>query len=135
MNSLKWNDEFETGIEKIDNQHKELFRRTQMAIDSLLKDDEEGIRDVLMFLNDYIVEHFNDEEEFQKEISYPKYDEHKAKHENLVHKVKELIEEFKKSKDKSVVSITINTFLVDWLINHISQEDKGIANYYKNLTK
>lgn len=134
MNNLKWNDDYKIGIERIDNQHKELFRRTNLAIESLLNDDENGIRDVLIFLSDYIVEHFEDEEEFQKEIYYPEYSDHKEKHRELEEKVKGLIEEFMESEDKSVVSITVNTFLVDWLINHISQEDRKIGNYYKNLT-
>lgn len=134
MNNLKWNDEYKIGIENIDEQHKEIFRRTSLAMESLMKDQEDGIRKVLEFLKAYVIDHFQAEEKFQISIDYPEKEKHAELHREFVDTVMSMIDEFDKSKDKKVASITVNTVLIDWLINHICVEDLKIAKYYKNLT-
>jgi hemerythrin-like metal-binding protein len=66
---MLWNKSLETGIAKIDNQHKELFRQIDILMDVKNTD---RIKETLNFLSDYIVMHFKDEEKLQADSKYPK---------------------------------------------------------------
>ena len=69
---INWDLTLDIGIDSIDNQHKELFNR----LDQLLSSIDEGrsndeVIKTLDFLEEYVVKHFNEEEEIQNKINYP----------------------------------------------------------------
>jgi hemerythrin len=71
--AVAWTEELATGIEVIDDQHKELFRR----IDGLLEackagKGREAVAGVLAFLENYVVEHFAAEEKIPRQF-IPEY--------------------------------------------------------------
>jgi len=121
-----------TGVEKIDEQHKELINR----IDLVRQAGKNGtsakeIIPTLMFIQKYVSKHFADEEELQLSCGYPKYNEHKAAHISFSKKVETL---FDKCNDEGVNLITIletNKILYNWLVTHIHKVDMEFAQYYK----
>ena len=52
-----WNAGLETGIPKIDEQHKELFRQIETLMD---KTNSDRLQETIDFLGNYVVKHFND---------------------------------------------------------------------------
>ena len=59
----RWDDELSLGLEEIDNQHRELFRRMETLLEACVagKAAEEVIG-MLAFLDDYVAVHFRTEE-------------------------------------------------------------------------
>ena len=68
---MMWKESYRLGVDRIDNQHIELFRMTEKLIEDIAADaPAEVYRESLNFLKDYVIYHFRDEEEYQKSISY-----------------------------------------------------------------
>lgn len=66
---MMWKDKYRIGVELIDTQHQELFKRVSDFLQSVQEkgDWEEktaAVRETLEFMQNYVVEHFNDEEEY-----------------------------------------------------------------------
>lgn len=126
---IKWKDEYNTGVEMIDNQHKELFKIANEAYD-LLKNDfctdkYDKIVDILERLKEYTVYHFDSEEEYMEKIHYNKYFTQKKEHAYFVDKFKEI--DFNKidvNQDKYILEIL--DFIVTWISKHIISKDKFI---------
>ena len=73
--------DMETGVEKIDSQHRELINRINslVAIGEKAASKEETQK-TIDYLGEYIVRHFSDEQEIHLKSKYPKYEEHKKMH-------------------------------------------------------
>ena len=71
---MEWSNNLATGVPEIDNQHKEIINRVNSlsAACSEGKGKEEVLR-VLLFLEEYIKEHFAAEERLQLRHAYPDY--------------------------------------------------------------
>jgi hemerythrin len=75
---MLWKDTYELGVPVIDAQHKELFKRVDSFLQVLRSEDSwdakiPKINETLAFMKGYVVEHFRDEEEYQRSINYPGY--------------------------------------------------------------
>jgi hemerythrin len=129
---MLWSKSFETGIEKIDEQHKELFNRIDALMDQGNKD---RIKETIEFLGSYIVTHFNDEQKMQAESKYPKAVTHKGYHDAYVVSFRQLKDQFLKEGHTLATSQAINKNVIGWLKEHIMIHDKEFATYYKSLKK
>ena len=82
--AYNWDKSLETGNFTIDEQHKSIIK----AINDLLEACSQGkgrveVEKTLIFLKDYVVKHFNDEEKLQIKSNYPGYKEHKEIHDSF----------------------------------------------------
>jgi hemerythrin-like metal-binding protein len=129
--ALKWNEKLTTGIEKIDNQHKELFARINNLLDACAqRRGKETINEVMRFLEDYIVVHFGTEEEFMLKYDYPEYHSHKAQHAKFTSEFSELKRRLKSGRSSTVV-VPTNRLLIDWWINHINKVNKELGAFLR----
>lgn len=125
-----WDDKYLVGIDKIDEQHKELFRIAGQAFD-LLKNDfyldkYDRVIEIIEELKAYAVHHFETEEAYMLEIGYKKYFSHKTIHDDFVEKVKKVdLEAMDDNQEEYLLSII--TFVVDWIEQHILGTDKLIV--------
>lgn len=89
----EFTDDLITGNELIDSQHEELIGRINKLLDSC-EAGEGKISAIKMldYLAKYTDTHFGDEEALQKEVCYPDYDKHHAKHEEFKQTIQELNE-------------------------------------------
>ena len=130
---VKWKESFETGHEKIDEQHKELFRLASDLIEACEEGtDLEAVGRTLGFLASYTVSHFVDEETLMTQNNYDGYRKHKKKHEDFTQTVTELIERYRKSGSTSELSHEVNSIIVRWLITHISMVDRKLADFVRS---
>lgn len=128
--TVTWNKELEIGVEEIDSQHKELFRRCAGLLDACTHGKgKEDIETVFQFLSDYVQTHFADEERLQKQNGYPKYALHHLYHERFIFELAELEEQFRMKGASVSLILQINRKLVDWLIDHIGGMDKEFGTY------
>ena len=125
-----WNDTLETGLSKIDEQHKELFRQVAILLD---KTTAGRIPETLRFLGDYVIQHFIDEQGLQASVNYPKAEEHKKLHAAFTARFGELKKKYEDSGgDLKFEAVTeINRVAVAWLKEHIMIHDREFATYYK----
>ncbi len=128
---MLWSKSLETGIPKIDEQHKELFRQVDILMD---RGNESRIPQTLEFLAKYVVKHFTDEQVMHTASKYPKALAHKQLHVAFVKKFKELKTRYEAEKSggsKFQLITEINSVVIGWLKDHIMVQDKDFANYYK----
>ncbi len=133
---MLWKDNYELGVPRIDEQHKELFRRVESFYQVLRSSDpwEEKVlkvNETLEFMKGYVVEHFRDEEEYQQSIHYPGYEDHKKLHIGMVDYVLEFTKQYEQSNNSELLMQQFGGRLLAWLINHVAAEDQRIADYAK----
>lgn len=120
----------------IDREHEELFSKINALMDACSQGKGRAeIENTLKFLNEYIVKHFSDEEQLQRQVRYPFYTQHKQYHETYKKTVAEIIAEFQKSGATIALVAKANTAIAGWLVNHIKQEDKKLAAFIRDSQK
>jgi hemerythrin len=128
--------DMETGIAKIDEQHRELITRLNAAITMGSKAiSKEETQKTLDFLEKYVIKHFGEEEVLQMGSRYPKYDWHKGQHKAYVAEIKKMEKEFAEHGPSAKFTVALNTSLVNWLVRHIKIDDAEFARHYKAQTK
>jgi len=133
QDSVVWDDIFALGFAPIDDQHKKLV----LMINELFSACKEGIIEADMaFMEtakktvEYTETHFADEEDYMREVNYPRFDAHKQQHEDFVAKLRETIEDFETGNTEP---IELARFLKKWLLNHIAVTDKQYMPYLAKL--
>lgn len=125
-------DEYLTGIEFIDNEHRRLFEIAeetyQLKNEEFIPDKYDQIRSLLNELKDYTAMHFSHEEEYMQSIGYKKLFTQKIQHEAFINWLEEqeldsIDEEY---EDQDAVIDKILKYLTDWLVSHILETDKQI---------
>jgi hemerythrin-like metal-binding protein len=127
---IPWAFEFETGFEKIDEQHKKLVgmvNHLHRAMKMKLGSKEAG--KILDELAEYTVYHFSHEEKLFEEHDYPDIGEHKKSHKDLVNQVAKFQEDFQSGN--ASLSMDLMDFLIDWLKNHILKTDMSYVSFLK----
>lgn len=129
-----WKEQYALGVSLIDRQHKELFERVEAFMKALRaatprEDKVQLINETLEFMQGYVVEHFRDEEDYQRKIEYPGYAEHKRTHDEMVRFVSQVAQEYKSSGCNEQLIQQFGGKLLAWLINHVASDDRRIATY------
>ena len=125
--------DLEVGVLEIDEQHKELINR----LNSLLSmgqgaDSREETQKTLDLLEEYIVKHFTDEEELQKQNKYPEYESHKKMHQLYIGEFQKLKKEFATSGHSLKFTMDLNNSLINWIVKHIKSADVELGKFLKN---
>lgn len=133
---ILWRDELSVGVEQIDAQHKELLQQFDQLLSACRQGKgSEEVLHLLDFLDEYVVTHFHDEEQLQKQSGFPDFDEHHREHQAFVGKLEEL--KNRMHNDGSVLLdhvLDANKMLLDWLIRHISVRDRAVGKHLKDLS-
>lgn len=125
MEAVEWKQTYNTGIEEVDNQHKQLVEfLNQLGSAITLKNDSE-IKVVIQGLGDYTMSHFAFEEALMAEAKYAYAGPHKHIHESLIKKVVEFGEKLENGED---IADDFYGFLKRWLVNHIQRDDAAYVS-------
>lgn len=128
-NPCEFTDEYLTGIELVDAEHRELFRIVDKA-NQLVKNFDslsgyDSIMQILNELKEYTKEHFADEEEYMEGIQYEGLSAQKRAHEAFVDKLENIsLDQIDANPQENLQELL--EFLLGWLINHILYTDKKI---------
>lgn len=131
---MMWKEKYRLGVDHIDAQHEELFRRVSEFFLALRQEGEwedklPKVKETLEFMQQYVITHFADEEAYQKEIGYPGYEKHRQIHEDFKQEVRAFAKRF---EEEGFIEDTVQQFggkLMAWLINHVAASDQQIADY------
>lgn len=134
-NTFVWDQDFITGIELVDEQHRalvELFNRLSAAITHGQATDDTAADAVLDELADYARQHFADEEKLMSDAGlFPTYREaHVARHEQFIVQVATLRAAHRGRAGRPTAIVE---FLVAWLGYHILGEDQAMARQISRM--
>ena len=130
MFRVKWDDNLATGVDEIDEQHKEIFARFNALLEACDKGrSRELLADILEFMSTYVLQHFADEERLQQSVDYPDFPAHKSVHEELSGRFVQL--KLKFAAHGATVQLVIQTskLLSELLFEHIHLHDKALAEF------
>ncbi len=124
-----WNENFNTGIPKIDEQHKVLVRLlNQLANHIAFKSDLPALTLIFDELANYAVYHFQTEEDIWHEYlpEDPMESSHKAVHDSFISSVVGLREKENSCSESEMIEEVLG-FLTRWLASHILENDRYLA--------
>lgn len=124
-------DKYLTGIEAIDNQHRQLFEIIASMHDALEAskkgfDKYDFIVETLAELKEYTEIHFADEEEYMESINYRDLDAQKKAHRSFVERISK-IELYELDDNQEEYLEKLTDYLITWLSQHILKMDSKIA--------
>jgi len=125
-----WNTRYDTGIQVIDEQHRELFG----IVERLRRSVQEGAERALVesLLGDLVIcteRHFATEEAYMGRFHYPDLVQHVAEHASMLSSLHELFAKFQESHQ--AMALMVPTFMEGWLKHHISDGDFGFVTFLK----
>ena len=130
MAFFDWKDEYSVGIEKLDEQHKQLVSYLNDLYGAMKAGrGTEVLDEVLTGMVAYTKTHFSTEESLMKLYKFPGYDLHKEKHESMTRAVLKLYDKFKTENTSNILEIA--NYLKAWLANHIMGTDKLYRAYLR----
>lgn len=128
-NPCEFSEEYMTGIDMLDREHRLLFEITERAYTQVRFGESEKkldeIMEILQELKEYTQSHFADEEEYMRSINYVGLEEQKRAHAAFIGKLEEIGKQPIKDDPQKYLESLIQ-FLLGWLINHILHSDKKI---------
>jgi len=134
---MEWTSDLAVGINKIDEQHRELFKRIN---DLLLAIREHRCREeidkTIEFLDDYARFHFSEEEKRMEEAGYKGLQEQKLQHAVYLKNIAELKQQASLPRESGMsyeLSVTATQIVVDWIVTHIMNTDKLFGVYVRQL--
>jgi hemerythrin len=130
MTTFKWDRKLETGIEEIDRQHEELFRR----IDQLDLSIYEGRSKtemvmILEYLGTYVKEHFSAEELLLRSIGFPGISAHLQEHREFAELYDKIKNEYRAKGADSYLALDVDRAIRKWWEKHILKSDMAFVPY------
>ena len=127
---IVWDDSIATGIELIDNQHKELIALINRLNSAMQQGKGKAVvGEILEEVGRYATYHFGEEEALFEKYGYPEIEDHKAVHRDLLGQANDFIERFQSGQIG--MSQDLFFFLKDWLVNHIKGVDYRYVPFMK----
>lgn len=132
MNLFAWNKGLETGVELLDEQHRNFFKKANaFFIQVRLKQNLSACTEELRFLENYLLYHFQAEEAFMIESSYPDFLRHQAIHGMMKMKAKAVFVQVQQDQYSDSSMQMFAEFIQEWIKGHIFHDDLDFCIFYK----
>lgn len=129
MTIAVWSNQYETGIDRLDSQHKALFGALNSIDDAINAGGAaESLKAGLDFLARYTMEHFQAEETAMRVMGYPKLASHQVEHGKLVSRLQDLQV---KQANGSLLTSEVARFISEWMAVHINEVDMEFMRFAK----
>ncbi|MCG8696457.1 MAG: bacteriohemerythrin [Bacteroidales bacterium] len=128
MSFFYWKDDYNTGIDIMDEQHKKLV----LLLDELYTSIQSGkghqvLFDILIGLSEYSIDHFTTEEKLMREYGFKDIQKHSVEHQKLINDLNDFNNKYISGNTSLPVQLT--DYLKDWLTNHILKTDMVLAEF------
>jgi hemerythrin len=129
---LLWTDDLSVGVDRIDEQHKELLRRINGLLEAMKQGKGKSqLDEVLAFLDEYVVIHFGTEETYMRRYSYPDYLAHRKAHVEFRQELAVLKKQLETAGATSVLVIEVQNRLGSWFREHVKKVDMLMGEFLK----
>lgn len=128
MPLFQWNPLFETGNQRIDDQHRKLFELTNRLAHAVQNGENLPTLAVLVAeLRDYAATHFCDEEQLMRcsALTHREIERHACVHASFIEKVDEVAARTDLSDEEATGAFL--ELLITWLVTHILKLDRRVA--------
>lgn len=122
MAYLQWDDDLDTGISVIDDQHKRIVAMINQLDDAQRSNGLSQTKAVIDDLIDYTVSHFAFEEAMLEEAGYVFTKAHKRVHALFIKRVEDYRERFASGEN---IADELKGLLGRWLFSHIRSDDRN----------
>jgi hemerythrin len=128
---MQWKDDYKIGISVIDAQHKQLFLATNELSEATTRGLTPAVIDNLLTqLEFYTIRHFQMEERYMREASYPDLPEEIEEHQYFIKRLSEIKENFQQNGLSPEIVHSIKNELSLWLKDHVLGLDLAFGAYY-----
>ncbi len=141
---ILWDENLLTGIEEIDNQHKDIVDAVNELCCVVIENKNKAeIKKILKKLDSYVANHFQTEENYMEQYGYKNILEHKDAHRYFTKTYEQIrYSYFYVNVDNNPKEEIINTYslhlcliLSDWIKIHFPIFDKEFADFIKDKIK
>jgi hemerythrin len=132
MAKWEWNSRLETGIQEIDEYHKKLFELIDQLELAIYKGSAAlELKNIIEYLNSYIIEYLEFEEKLLRDCSYPDYTGHFNQHEEFRALCEELLTRYKRKGADNYLALDVDKQMRKWWENHIMKMDMAYVQFVK----
>jgi len=132
MNKIAWSKDLTVGVAEIDEQHQQWIQRlNDVAAAIAAHKGPIQLGQTLAFLVDYTQQHFATEERLMAAAKYPGLKTQLAQHKELTETLKDLVRDFDEEGATTKLAETVNTYLGNWLLTHIREQDLKFGKFLK----
>jgi len=124
-----WTDSLELGIEEIDEQHRELFRRGERLYHAMRHGEPAGAELMLASFRDFVLSHFEFEERWMRRTDFPALPAHCEAHRDFADRLHRVTGEYRRQGPTAEVAEMLHLWLEAWLRDHIGGEDRVLGGW------
>lgn len=126
---LEWQEGYRVGVAQFDAEHKALLERINGIVTAEVDTREMHWSSApLGVLIDDILHQFDHEEIVMDRTYYPQLGDHRRSHDRLL---RNLMRQIGKCRKGEITILEFGTYLYDWLLEHILQEDMKLGAYLR----
>jgi len=129
---MEWRSEYEIGVERIDEQHRELFSRLARLVETFRAGRRAEVGATLAFLRTYVVEHFDAEQAEMAAVRYPAAAAHSAAHARFVNDLVAIESHHAGDPTSPWVATNLAIDLARWLRDHILGMDQELGRFLRD---
>lgn len=126
---LGWSPSLAIGVEEIDAQHEELFRRAERLVRALRTGDRAGVDALFTYLAGYADKHFLVEERLMEAAGYPGLDAHRSAHARFRADLDAHLGAYAADGGNAGAGLALHNWLSDWLREHLAGPDQELGRY------
>jgi hemerythrin len=134
MPTINWDPSMTTGVESLDNQHKQLIAWLNDLLGAMSRGRGRAeVSSLLDKLGGYAIMHFDHEEDCMTKYKCPIAAQNAAAHKDFVVMFTALREEFDRTGATAHLVVRVESELLRWLISHIKRTDTQLAPCVKHI--
>jgi len=127
---VAWTPRLSVGVDEIDAQHQELYRRVNVFLTALgEKRGAPELEPLVRYLREYVREHFAEEQRLMEFCFYPGLGEHLAEHHRFETEYDALATELERTGPTFGLARRLLALLVDWLDDHLATTDRAFGTF------
>jgi hemerythrin len=127
--AFAWTDSLELGIEEIDEQHRELFRRGERLYHAMRHGQPAGADLTLASFRDFVLSHFEYEERWMERAGYQALPAHRDAHRDFADRLHRVTSEYRRQGPTEEMAQTLLQWLEAWLREHIGGDDRTLGRW------
>ncbi|GEM_PF-250954 len=132
LSFIPWNPDWETGVPKIDREHRAMLAMLEGLVKALAEGREtREIRSAVSMLTHYIQDHFLAEEALMAASGYPDLGRHRGAHDGLRDRLARIV--LHGRSEPRALPTELVGFLIGWFQEHFSGEDRRMADHLRTL--
>ena len=117
MDKIEWDDAYNSGIENIDSQHREILSTlNQLIMNPTISVKSEEFNDWVIRITDLSQKHFEDEESLLEMAGYDDLDAHKVEHEKIMYQISEVLMHSVNLDEHAPNELS--KIIHDWFVSH-----------------